>query len=105
VAEVLGEDLMALRSKLKPLGEALPTKKKSAAAIRHDADRKSMMAEGDGRRSRRAVQRDEQINFKVPKGTKARVQSLALALDISMVEAFERAIEMLEATLTEGGEK
>ena len=76
MAEVLGEDLMALRSKLKPLGEALPGRpKKSAAATRHEADRKSMMAESDGRRSRRAVQRDEQINFKVPKGTKARVQS------------------------------
>ena len=48
------------------------------------------------------VARDEQINFKVPKGTKARVQTLAMALNLSMVEAFERAIQMLEASLPKG---
>ena len=108
MAEVLGEDLMLLRAKVLGTGaQRTPTAKpkKSAAAIRHEADRKSMLAESDGRRARKGVVRDEQINFKVPKGTKARVQALAMSLDMSMVEAFERAIEMLEASLSEGGEK
>ena len=46
-------------------------------------------------RSRAAIARDEQVNFKVPRGTKARVSALAMALDISMVEVFERALALL----------
>ena len=100
MADMLGEDLTALRDKIKG---AKP--EKSAATVRRELDRKSMLTETDGRRVRGGVARDEQINFKVPKGTKSRVMALARALDLSMVGAFERAIELLEAEADSKGIK
>ena len=98
MADMLGEDLTALRDKIKG---AKP--EKSAATVRRELDRKSMLTETDGRRVRGGVARDEQI--KVPKGTKSRVMALARALDLSMVGAFERAIELLEAEADSKGIK
>jgi hypothetical protein len=69
-----------------------------SVAQRHAADRKAIKAA----RSSSVVAREEQINFKVPKGTKARFKMLAMSADLSMVAAFERAMELLEAEIGKG---
>lgn len=87
----LGEDLRLLKDKLKP--------KNVAAQRRREADRRHMLKEDDGRRRSGAQQmrhKGEQLNFKVPAGTKARVIDASRALGVSMVDVFMRGLEAVE---------
>lgn len=89
----VGEDLKAaLKAKLT---RVMP----GSADRRHERDRKHKLAEDDGRRRAEALARDEQINFKAPKGTQARVAALAKAQGISRVAAFMKMLADAEAKL------
>lgn len=92
MADIPGEDLRALlRNKFKPVAKASP------ATTRHEADRRSMLSETDGRRARaRGIVRDAQINFKVSSDTKRRIIAVSQLLDCSMVDVLERGLELLE---------
>jgi len=92
VADV-GEDLKAaLKAKLT---RVIP----GSADRRHEQDRKHKLAEDDGRRRPEALARDEQINFKAPKGTQARVAAIARAQGVSRVAAFMQMLADAEAKL------
>jgi hypothetical protein len=92
VADV-GEDLKAaLKAKLT---RTIP----GSANRRHENDRKHKLAEDDGRRRAEALARDEQINFKAPKGTQARMAAIAQAQGISRVAAFMKMLADAEAKL------
>jgi hypothetical protein len=87
----LGEDLRLLKDKLAP--------KNVAAQRRREADRKHMLKDDDGRRrvgSQQMRHKGDQINFKVPAGTKKRVVDVSRALGISMVDVFLRGLEAVE---------
>jgi hypothetical protein len=91
VADSIGEDLRLLKKKLGSLA-ALP-----AAKARRERDSRHMLKADDGRRRRgAAIERPEQINFKCAEGTKKRFKAAADALNISMIAAFEQALELLE---------
>jgi hypothetical protein len=93
VADATGEDLkLALKKKLTA---ALP----GAAARRHENDRKHQLRDDDGRRRPDALARDEQINFKAPKGTQARMAAIARAQGVSRVAAFMKMLADAEAKL------
>lgn len=86
-----GEDLRLLKDKLAP--------KKVAAQRRREADRRHMLKEDDGRRrsgGQLMRHKGEQLNFKVPEGTKSRVLAVAAALDVPMVDVFLRGLEAME---------
>ena len=85
----IGEDLLLLKAKLAP----------KAAERRREADRRHVLKDDDGRRRPGAKicrHKGEQLNFKVPAGTKARVMRAADALGISMVEVFLRGLDAIE---------
>ena len=87
MSDSIGEDLRLLKRKIAP-----PVVDK-----RRKADQRYAMKSTDGRKRRRGVAaRDEQINFKVPEGTKARIQAVAERLETSMIDVFERALELIE---------
>lgn len=91
MADSLGEDLRLLKEKLAP--------KRAAAKRRQEADRRHMLKDDDGRRRPNAQvmrHKGEQLNFKVPAGTRARVIETSRALGISMVEVFLRGLEAVE---------
>lgn len=90
MADLPGEDLLALRKKLAP-------KTGSAAQKRHAADRKSMLSENDGRRIKSGITRNAQINFKIPSETKARIIDIAREMGKPMVWVLEHGLELIEA--------
>ena len=93
----IGEDLRLLKKKLGSLA-ALP-----AAKARRERDSRHMLKADDGRRRRgAAIERPEQINFKCAEGTKKRFKAAADALNLSMIEAFEHALELLEREAKSG---
>jgi hypothetical protein len=100
MADIPGEDLRALaalRGKFKSFGSKPMAAAPSAANARHEADRRSMLSETDGRRARaRGVVRDAQINFKVSSDTKRRIIDVSRELGCSMVDVLERGLELLE---------
>jgi hypothetical protein len=100
MSDIPGEDLRALaalRGKFKSFGPKPMVTAPSTASARHEADRRSMLSETDGRRARaRGVVRDAQINFKVSSDTKRRIIDVSRELDCSMVDVLERGLELLE---------
>lgn len=85
----IGEDLRLLKAKLAP----------KAAERRREADRQHVLKDDDGRRRRGAKacrHQGEQINFKVPAGTKARMERIADKLDVPLVQVFLRGLEAME---------
>lgn len=100
MSDIPGEDLRALaalRGKFKSFGLKPAASGPSAAAARHEADRRSMLSETDGRRARgRGIVRDAQINFKVSSETKRRIIEVSRLLDCSMVDVLEHGLELVE---------
>lgn len=94
MSDIHGEDLMALRA----LRQKVKPQTGSVAEARRKADSRSMMKDTDGRRARaRGVQRDAQINFKVPSETKALIVEVAKRLDRPMVWVLEHGLALILA--------
>lgn len=72
--------------------------KRDAAGIRERAEAEGL-ARRDGRKRRRK-NRTDLISYRVKPETRAAIERLAEAEDCSYVEIVERAIELLDRTLT-----
>jgi hypothetical protein len=110
VGDIAGEDLnalMAFRNKIKTSVTAANgsvTPAPVTAAQRMAADRRAILSENDGRRSRGApIVRDAQLNFKVPTETKTRWVAIARRMGVSMVDLVDRSLEHWEAEADKTG--